>query len=95
MKPIKIKPDLESLLTTSFLNDIAEAHLESWKHRYVKHGSNKRRMEEDVYINHDDILEIERVEEEIGRKLKEHESDYFCGKFHDKVIELWERGDLY
>jgi len=95
MKKNKIKPDLESLLNTSFLEDIARSHLEAWKDRYARYGGNKRRMEEDLYINHDDSIEIENVEEELGRELESDEVDHFCEAFHSKVIEIWEQGDLY
>lgn len=74
--------------------DMAESHLEGWQERYAKHGGNKRRVEEDIYINHDPSCEIERVERDLKTKLNNKEYDFVQEQFNAAVMRVWERGDL-
>lgn len=89
----KIGKDLKDYLEKE-LSNMAESHLECWKDRYANYGGNKRRMEEDLYHNHDTSLEIERAEEDLGRKLNGKEHDYLVSKFNKEVMKQWKNGKL-
>lgn len=84
----KIGDDLKEYIATS-INGIADSHLEVWKERYASYKGNKRRVEEDVCINHDPSLEVERVEEELERKLTIEEWDFFVEEFEKAVVSQW------
>jgi hypothetical protein len=73
--------DFKSLLTASYLSDMADSHLEAWQERY-RNYSRKKDLLFDLRMNHDDSLEIERTEEELGRQLTDDERDYLVTEFH-------------
>lgn len=88
----KIGSDLKEYISKN-IGDIAISHLEAWKDRYASYGGNKRLVEEDICINHDHSLEVERAEEDLGRKLNGKEYDHFTGCFEKEVIRQWKRGN--
>jgi len=52
------------------------------------------RLEEDIYINHDPSLEIERAEEDLMRELNGKEYDYLVSSFNKAVVKKWKEGKL-
>lgn len=87
----KISPELKEYLSKE-LSNMAESHLECWKDRYAGYGGNQRRMKEDLYINHDPSLEIERIEEDLGREMNGKENDYAITQFNKEVVRQWKQG---
>lgn len=87
----KIGKDLREYISKN-ISDMAESHLECWKDRYANYGGNRRRMEEDIYINHDTSLEIERAEEDLERKLNDTEIGHLETRFNDEVLRQWQNG---
>jgi hypothetical protein len=87
-KKIVIGKDLKEYLSNEKTN-MAESHLESWKERYCAYGGNKKRLIEDLYINHDSSLEIERIEEDLKRELTSEEHDFAVAAFNKEVVRVW------
>jgi hypothetical protein len=81
----KIGADLKQNLADN-VKDMANAHLEAWKDRYAT--ISLKQLKTDLYVNHDPSLEIERIEETIGRKLNEREYDYAVEQFNKAVIKI-------
>lgn len=90
---VKISKEVKAYISAN-VNDMAESHLEAWKERYASYGGNRRKMEEDLYINHDTSLQIEEVEEKTGRKLNDREISYVEDNFNKAVVKMWLKGDL-
>lgn len=87
----KIGNDLKEYISNN-IEDMAISHLEAWKERYSGYGGNKKRVEEDIYINHDPSLEVERTEEELRRKLNGKEYDLLTASFNKEVVKQWQKG---
>lgn len=66
------------------LGVMAESHIEGWSSRYE--DKSKEEVEYDLNVNHDDILEIEIIEEELGRELNDEERDIVSEKFIEEVL---------
>jgi hypothetical protein len=80
-----IRKDLKEFVTNN-LESMAEGHLEVWKDRYYRKSKSDIRF--DLNMNHDPSLEIERVQEEIGRELTDNEYSWFVSKFNRMVVKL-------
>ena len=83
---MRIKKDLKNYLDEN-LKDIATSHIESWKDRYFGYSILKLKL--DLQLNHDDRADIESIENELGRKLQDHEKESFCEKFHKEIIKQY------
>lgn len=83
---MRIKKDLKEFLQDN-LYGMAESHLDCWKERYF--GYTKSRLEFDLAVNHDDSLEIEYAEEQLGRELTDDEVYYLCNQFHKEVVKQY------
>ena len=84
-----IGADLKTLLTESYLEDMAESHIECWKDRYFR--KTKADVKFDLSVNHDDSLEVEMVNKDLGREMTGHESDYLVNLFHKKVVSIFNK----
>ena len=69
----------------NWIESSADQHIEAWKNRYFK--KNKAQIEEDVYINHDDSLEREFIEEEFEGEATEEEVEFYIAEFNKEVIK--------
>jgi hypothetical protein len=78
--------DLKDFINST-IRDTAKNHLEAWKTRYAAY-TKVSQVRFDLFVNHDDSLEIEYTEQELGRKLNDLEINYLADKFHKKVVEL-------
>ena len=83
---MKYAKDFLAVATPQKFSDMAENHLECWKDRYYK--MNKKEISFDLNVNHDDSLEIESVETDLGRKLTDSENGYVIDKFHKAVLSF-------
>ena len=83
-----MRDDFKQLLG-EWLNDEAENHLRAWGSRYE--GKSKKDVETDLRVNHDDSDTIERVEDELGRKLTQKEMDVLQEKFIKAVLRNYKR----
>ncbi len=68
------------------IGSMAESHIECWKDRYYRKSKSAIRF--DLQINHDNSLEVERVEEDLQRKITDDEINYLNSKFIQKVVKL-------
>jgi len=91
ISPNKVNADVKEYISKEISN-MAENHLDCWKDRYANYGGNKRKMEDDLYINHDPSLEIERVTEDLKRELNDKEYNYVIAQFNKEVIRQWKSG---
>ncbi len=82
-----IKKDFTDLLTNQYLTDMAESHIECWKDRYFR--KSKKDIKFDLSVNHDNSLEVERVEEVLERKLTDDENSKLITLFHNKVVSIF------
>lgn len=85
MKATQLKTSLKDLLTEQYLKDMAESHIECWKDRYFRKSKSSIRF--DLQMNHDNCLEIERVQEDLGRELTSKEQDTVVSKFISAVVK--------
>jgi len=83
----KINADFKNLITDSYLNDMAESHIECWKDRYFRMSKDK--IKTDLEMNHDPSLEVERVADELERGLTDEECNLLVAKFNKKVVEIF------
>ncbi len=67
-------------------SDMAIRHLEAWKGIYSQ--ISLKQLKTDLYVNHDPSLEIDEVEEHIGRGLNSDECDYVFESFNKAVIRI-------
>jgi hypothetical protein len=81
-----LKEDLRAFLD-EHLEDLAESHIEAWKDRYWR--KSLKSIEHDLTVNHDDSLEIETIEEGIGRELTDDEKTLVSQLFIDKVLDIF------
>lgn len=84
------KRNFDNLLTEQFVKDLAESHLEVWKERYFCKG--RAAIKFDLEVNHDNSLEIECVEEQLGRELTNKEREIVGKKFIRAVLDLYCNG---
>lgn len=82
---MKIMEDLQEVLKNN-LEGMAESHVDCWKERYGRKP--KKEIKYDLEVNHDPSLEIENVEEALGRKLSDTEYDYVVSQFNKEVLKL-------
>ena len=82
-----ISKDFTDLLDNEYLTSMAESHLDCWKERYYR--KSKKDLKFDLSVNHDDSLEIERVEEDLKRKLTDDEISKLITLFHNKVVSVF------
>lgn len=80
----KVVLSFTNLINSNWLNDRAESHLEVWKDRYYR--KSKKDIAFDLDNTHDDSLEIEMAEEDLGRKLTDKETAILVKKFHKAVL---------
>lgn len=50
-------------------------------------GMTKEELGSDLDREHDDSLEIERAEDELGRELNDEEKEYLVRVFHKAVVD--------
>ena len=81
----QIQDDFKKLLTEQYLNDMAESHIECWKDRYWR--KSKSDISFDLNVNHDNSLEIEQVETELGRELTDKENSRLITLFHSSILK--------
>lgn len=81
----KIGKDLENLLTSDYKDAMAESHMTAWFERHQ--GQTKDELSFDLNVNHDDSLEIENTESELGRELTDTEIDHVVDEFHSAIID--------
>lgn len=84
-----IGQDFKDLLDDKYLKSMAESHLDCWEERYA--GKFKTDIGFDLNVNHDDSLEIERVEEDLKRPLTDDENITLIKLFHKKVLSIYNR----
>jgi hypothetical protein len=82
----EVKKSLSDLLTKEYINDMAENHISNYKDRYFRKSKSAIRF--DLNTNHDDSLEIERVELDLGRNLSDKEIEKVVRLFHAAVVKL-------
>lgn len=61
----------------------AEQHCEIHKDRY--YTKSQKQIEEDLYINHDETLEIEFVQDNF-KGATEEEIEYYLGRFKEECL---------
>lgn len=83
----RIWDDYKVKITKQFISDLAEGHLECWKSRYE--GKLKRDVRFDLNVNYDISLEIESVEELLGRKLGDAERSDLEIRFIKEVVKQY------
>ena len=76
---------LKTLLTDTYLSEMAESHIECWKDRYFR--KSKKDIRFDLEVNHDISLEIEIVEQDLGRELTDKERRTVESKFINAVVK--------
>lgn len=82
-----IGQDFLDKIDNKWYEDAAESHIDSWKERYSQY-KNKKDVSFDLKMNHDPSLEIERAEDELGRKLTDTENDMLVDKFNKAVYKI-------
>ena len=85
-----IGKDFKELVNDTYIQDIAQGHLESWSDRYNNYKT-KKEVEFDLNVNHDPSLEIERAEEDLKRELTTEENDKLISLFNKKVVKLFRK----
>lgn len=83
---LEVSEDLVEYLGEN-LEGIAESHLEAWKDRY-----HRKKLEDvvfDLRVNHDKDADIERIEEDLNRKLSDDERTYFYEAFIKEIEETF------
>jgi hypothetical protein len=80
-----INKDFTKLVTSEYISDMAENHIECWKDRYYR--KSKQEISFDLNVNHDSSLEIERVEEDLKRKLTIKEETRLLTLFNKAVVK--------
>ena len=83
---MKYGKDFKKVLTNNLLNGMSESHLEGWAERYGKYKKVSD-VRIDLNVNHDPSLEIEKIEELLGRELNTQESDYLVEIFNMFVVK--------
>ena len=83
---MKYGKDFKKVLTNDLLYGMSESHLEGWAERYGKYKKVSD-VRFDLNVNHDPSLEIEKIEELLGRKLNTQESDYLVEIFNMFVVK--------
>jgi hypothetical protein len=83
-KKEKVSAEVKNYVTEN-INEMAESHIECWKDRYFR--KSKKDISFDLNVNHDSSLEIERVEEDLKRKLNDVENDYVISQFNKAVVK--------
>ncbi len=81
-----IKGDLKKLLSGDWLEGSSESHLEGWFSRQYR-GKLRKDIKYNLFANHDNSLEIEKVEEKLKRELNDKEIEYLTTKFNNEVIK--------
>lgn len=66
------------------IDNISENHINAWQNRYI--SKDLEDIEFDLRVNHDLSIEIEIVEEALGRCLTSDEYSYFEDKFIKAVL---------
>jgi hypothetical protein len=91
------KNKLDKMKFQEFLNNddayFSEGHLSGWfKSEY--HGKTKSEIKYNLEVNHDNSLEIENCESEIGRELKGKEEEILLKRFYKAIYNSieWKRG---
>lgn len=80
-----IGKDFTSLVNNEYLTNMAESHIECWKDRYFR--KSKKDIRFDLEVNHDISLEIEIVEQDLGRELTDKERRTVESKFINAVVK--------
>ena len=83
-KKEKVSAEVKNYVTEN-INEMAESHIECWKDRYFR--KSKKDISFDSNVNHDSSLEIERVVEDLKRKLNDVENDYVISQFNKAVVK--------
>jgi len=83
---MKYGKDFKKVLTNDLLNGMSESHLEGWSERYAEYKKVSD-VRIDLNVNHDPSIEIEKIEELLGRKLNTQESDYLVEIFNMFVVK--------
>lgn len=69
------------------IEGMVESHLEAWKERYYPKSVDDISL--DLYVNHDPSLEIEFVEEKLGRELEVGEYEMIEKFFNESVLNCF------
>lgn len=80
--------DFKEKINAEWIEGQAQGHLEAWADRYSEY-KNKKDARFDLNVNHDPSLEVERAEEDLGRKLNDLEQSDMIKRFNLKVIKLF------
>ena len=83
-KKEKVSAEVKNYVAEN-INEMAESHIDCWKERYFR--KSKKDISFDLNVNHDSSLEIERVEEDLKRKLNDVENDYVISQFNKAVVK--------
>jgi len=89
----KIGIDFKHLLNEE-LPHMAKSHLECWQDRY-KDYKRKSDLAFDLWMNHDDSLEIERMEKDLKRELTDDESEMLSDKCQKEIVKTWHNKSTY
>ena len=81
----KVGEDLRQYLDKE-VGNMAESHIDCWKDRYFRKSKSAIRF--DLIMNHDNSLEVERTEEDLGRKLTDDEINYLNRIFIQRVVKI-------
>ena len=82
----RIGKDLKDFIA-NYIKDMADGHLAAWEQRYKNYKTIKE-VRFDLNVNHDISLEIERAEDELGRKLNDIEYNHLVKRFNIEVCKL-------
>ena len=82
----RINEDFRNLVTKEYIHESADNHVDCWKDRYYKKSLADIKL--DLYSEHDISLEIERVEEDLKRKINSKEFDFVFNSFNKEVIRI-------
>ena len=77
------KDDLKEVLEEG-IEGMVESHCEAWKERYYRKSVDD--ISFDLNVNHDVSLELEYVEEQLGRKLEDGEPEIVEQYFNESVL---------
>lgn len=89
----EIGQDFTTLLSGNYIHNMAVSHSECWYDRMK--SQSKKEVEFDLDMNHDDSLEVDRVEEDLKRVITYSERDVLSTLFHKKVVALHRKTEFH
>jgi hypothetical protein len=80
----RVRPEIKKYMEEN-KSGLSESHLDGWFKREYE-GNTKRQIEDNLYINHDNSLLVEELEEKFG-KISDEEDSYATDIFNKEVMK--------